>query len=276
MRALAKSTSHLPSNAIDMPRSGLVATSLLCAFSAFAQQPPNKDKPEESSWGLGLAVISSQPVYKGMDRETRLVPMLSYENRYVKLAGPNIELKLPSWQLTDSQRLNIGLIASPFGGDGYKASDSLALAGMAERKSSFWAGAKVEWENDIADVKLEVLGDASGKSKGQRVKLGLERKWMLSPSIMLIPQIGMEWMDDKYVDYYYGVRAGEAKLGRAAYAGKATMNPEISLTSIYRLDKKQSLMLNVGVTSLGKEIKNSPIVDRSSESKVMMGYMYRF
>jgi len=263
-------------NAVSLARVCALAAVLTCSAPAFAQQPPGKDKPEGSSWGLGLAVISGQKAYKGMDRETKALPMLSFENRYVKLSGPSLELKLPGLELSDSQRLNFGVKLFGGGGGGYEASDSPALAGMAERKTGVWAGAKVEWENDFADVKLELLGDASGKSKGQRVVLGLERKWMLGPSLMLMPQVGVEWVDKKYVDYYYGVRASEATAGRAAYVGKATVNPEVSLTGIYRFDEHQSLMLNVGVKSLGKEIKDSPIVGRSTENRVMLGYKYSF
>ncbi len=260
--------------AVNLARVSAVAAILTCSAPTFAQQPAGKGEPE--GWGLGLGVASMQKAYKGTDRETRALPMLSYENQYVKLSGPNLELKLPGLQLSDSQRLKFGVEAKLFGGGGYEAGDSPALAGMAERKSSVWAGAKVEWENDWADVKLELLGDVSSNSKGRRVVLGLGRKWMLGPSVMLMPQVGVEWVDKKYVDYYYGVRAGEATAERAAYVGKATVNPEISLTAIYRFDKHQSLMLNVGVKSLGKEIKNSPIVGRSSENRVMLGYMYRF
>ncbi|MFT3850369.1 MAG: MipA/OmpV family protein [Propionivibrio sp.] len=252
------------------------AAMLACSTAAFAQQPPGKGDPEGSSWGLGLAGISAQKVYKGMDSETKALPMVSYENQYVKIGGPNLELKLPGIELNESQRLGFGIVTKLFDGAGYEASDSSALAGMAERKSSVWLGGKMEWENDLADVKLEWLGDASGKSKGQRFALGLERKLMLSESLMLIPQVGIEWVDKKYVDYYYGVRPGEAMVGRAAYTGKATVNPEISLTGIYRFDTRHSMMLNVGVTSLGKEIKDSPIVDRSTESRVMLGYKYSF
>lgn len=263
-------------SAVNLVRISALAAVLTCSASAFAQQPPGKDKPEGSSWGLGLAVVSAQKAYKGTDRETRALPMISYENRYVKLSGPNLELKLPGLEFGDSRRLNFGVVAKLFGGGGYEPGDSPALAGMAERESSIWAGPKMEWENDFADAKLEWLGDASGNSKGQRVVLGLERKWKPGPSVMLLPQVGVEWVDKKYVDYYYGVRASEATAGRAAYAGKATMNPEISLAGIYRFDKHQSMMLNVGVKALGKEIKNSPIVDRSTENRVMLGYMYRF
>jgi outer membrane protein len=254
----------------------VLASILACAAPASAQQPPDKDEPEDSSWGLGLAVVSGQKAYKGMDRETRGLPMLSFENRYVKLSGPNLELKLRGLEWGDSQRLNLSIVAKLFGGGGYEASDSPALAGMAERKSGVWAGAKMEWENELADIKLEWLADASSKSKGQRIVLGVERKWMLSQSLMLAPQVSAEWVDKKAVDYYYGVRAGEATAGRPAYIGKATVNADFSLAALYRFDRRQSLMLNVGVKSLGKEIKDSPIVGRSTENRVMLGYLYRF
>ena len=269
-------TSRFKASAANMARVSALAAVFACAAPAFAQQPPGEGEPEGSSWGLGLAVMSVQNAYKGTDRETRVLPMISYENRYVKLGGPNLELKLPGIELSDSQRLNFGVMTQLFDGAGYEAKDSPALAGMSERKSSIWVGAKMEWENDLADVKLEWLGDASGKSKGQRLALGLERKIMLIPRLMLIPQVGVEWVDKKYVDYYYGVRDSEATAGRAAYTGKATLNPEISLSGIYRFDRHHSMMLNVGVRSFGKEIKNSPIVGRSTENRVMLGYKYSF
>jgi len=257
-------------------RPKLVAVALLPVANAFAQQPPGRDKPETSSWGVGLAVVSTQKAYKGTDRETRVLPMLSFENRYLKLSGPNVEAKLPGLDLGDSQRLKFSLVAKLFGGGGYEAGDSPFLTGMAERKSGVWAGAKMEWENDLADLKLEWLADAASHSKGQRLVFGLDKKWMIGPGLMLAPQLSAEWADKKYVDYYYGVRAGEVAAGRAAYTGKATVNFEVGLTGMLRLDKRQSLMLNVGVKSLGKEIKNSPLVDRSTENKLMLGYMYRF
>lgn len=257
-------------------RSLALAGALAIPLSVLAQQPPGDGDLEGPSWGLGMVVGTAQSAYKGMDRDTVGVPMISYENQYVKLSGPTVELKLPGYALSDTQRLHFGLIVNLFDGSGYEASDSPALAGMAERKSSVWVGARMEWENDLADVSLEALGDASSNSKGSRVTLGLSRKWMLSPQLLLIPQVDVEWVDKKYVDYYYGVRGDEARAGRAAYVGKATVSPEISLTGLYRFDKQHSMMLNAGVKILGKGIKNSSIVDRSSENHVMVGYMYSF
>jgi outer membrane protein len=268
-------TARFQARAACLSRVFAAAAALAIWVSAFAQQPAGAHKPEASPWGLGLAAISVQKAYRGMDRETKALPLIAYENRYVKLGGPNLEIKLPGIELSESQRLDFSVVTRLFDRAGYEAKDSPALAGMAERKSSVWFGARMEWANDFADVKLEWLG-ASGNSKGQRLALGLERKIMASPNLMLIPQVGLEWVDKKYVDYYYGVRANETRAGRAAYTGKAALNPEIGLTGIYRFDRHHSMMLSVGMRSLGKEIKDSPIVDRSSENRVMLGYKYSF
>lgn len=263
---------YLPSRGVH----AIACSALLCVGSAMAEQPSDATPPIPSAWGIGAAVLSSQAAYKGVDREYKALPMLSYENQYVKISGPNVALKVLSAEPFAGHPMCLGVVAQLFGSGGYEAGDSPALAGMDERKSSVWAGAQLEWKNPLADLKLEWLGDASGNSKGQRIVLGLEHQWMLGANLMLVPKAGAEWVDKKYVDYYYGVRAGEANTGRAAYAGKATVNPELSLTAIYRFDRHQSLMLNAGVKSLGKEIKDSPLVDRTTENRVMLGYLYRF
>lgn len=250
---------------------------LACTVPVLAQEQQGEGKPEGSSWGVGLGMISMQKAYAGVSRDNKVLPMLTYESKHLKLSGPNLDIKLPGVQLSESQHLNFGLTYKFFGGGiGYEASDSPALVGMEERKAGRWAGAKMEWKNDLADVNLEWLTDAASASKGQRVNLSVGQKWMLGRSWMLAPSIGAEWVDNKYVDYYYGVRSNEATAGRAAYLGTATVNTEISLMTMYRLDKQQSLILTVGVKSLGKEIKDSPIVDRSTENRVMLGYTYRF
>lgn len=268
-------SAFLKASAANMIRVSTTAAILACSASVFAQQSPDEDLPPSPCWGFGVAAISTQKAYKGTNRETKALPVISYENRYMKLGGSNLELKLPSIEFSESQHLNFGIVTKLFDSAGYKASDSPTLEGMDERKSSIWFGAKMELEMNLADAKLEWLR-ASGSNKGQRFALGLERKIMLTPSLMLIPQVGIEWVDKQYVDYYYGVRANEAREGRAAYSGKATVNPEISLTGIYHFDRHHSMMLNIGVRSLGKEIKDSPIVDRSTENHVMLGYKYSF
>ncbi|MNV84906.1 MltA-interacting protein MipA [compost metagenome] len=44
----------------------------------------------------------------------------------------------------------------------------------------------------------------------------------------------------------------------------------------YLIQSRHSVFLDVSATRLPDEIRNSPIVDRSSVSRASVGYMYRF
>lgn len=259
-------------------RLSALAVVLGAAVSTAAAQPSGRGGPgdeEGSSWGLGLAVISSQSPYRGVDRETKALPMIRFENEYVKVGGPGLEIKLPGLDLGDAGRVKFGLVGKmEFAG--YEASDSPFLAGMAERKSGFWGGAKAEWDNEVAEISLQWIADTSGHSKGQRFSLGVEKNWRFGNRLMLVPHLTAHWLDRKYVDYYYGVRAAEATAGRAAYAGKSGVDVELGLRTMYLFDRHHSLMLDVSATRLASSIKDSPLVDRSSSNRVMLGYLYSF
>lgn len=243
----------------------------LCTAAVAVAAPAD----EGSSWGLGVAAFSAQQPYTGIDREKRALPLISYENQYVRVFGPIVEFKAYSVDLGGGQRLDLRVIGK-YDFSGYEAGDAPILSGMRERKSGFWAGGKVAWRTGVVDVTAEVLADASGKSKGRRANLGLEKNWRIGQHFMLTPRAGAAWVDKKYVDYYYGVAADEARAGRAAYVGKSGVNAELGLRGTYVVDAHHSMFLDVGVTKLAKKIKDSPLVDRATENRVGLGYLYRF
>ncbi|MFP3355169.1 hypothetical protein R0K04_27880, partial [Pseudoalteromonas sp. SIMBA_153] len=53
-----------------------------------------------SSWGLGAGVYSEQKAYIDVDRKNRVVPILTFENQYIRLTGPELAFKLPSYELS--------------------------------------------------------------------------------------------------------------------------------------------------------------------------------
>lgn len=222
-----------------------------------------------SQWGLGLAVMSENKPYRDFDNKTEVIPFFTFENRWVRVFGPGVELKLGK-----SGPVAFGLTAS-YGMDGYKAGDSPVLDGMAKRKGSVWLGAKASLRGELGQLNAEWSGDASGNSQGQRFKLGVERRFTFD-DFGLTPRVNATWLDRKFVQYYYGVEATEVRAGRAAYTAGATVNTEIGLRLDYRLAPTQTLFADLGTTALGREIKNSPLVGRSSVPEVRLGYLYRF
>ena len=244
---------------------------------ALADEPvlQSVNQSSESTWGLGVVGMSSQKAYKGISRDNLALPLVYFENHWVRVFGPRVEFKLPSLDITASQKIDFRLLAR-YDESGYKPDDAAILSGMDERKGGLWAGGKVIWRNDLADISAEVLADASGHSKGQRATLGLEKTFRLGQKVMLVPRVSASWMSKKYVDYYYGVRDNEIRADRPSYIGESAVNVEVGARASYLFNASHSVFIDVGVTSLAKEIKASPLVDRSTENRVSMGYLYRF
>lgn len=250
----------------------MLAVGLCAPMTTFAGEP---DDDGSTSWALGLGVMSEQEPYTDIDRENTPVPLLEVENRYIHLFGPQIEFKLPSVDINDSQALNFGIVAE-YDESGYEEGDADILDDMSDRDGGLWAGAKMEWESELFEVSAEWLADATGDSNGQRFNLGLERTWQFGEHVMLTPRLGATWHDDKYIDYYFGVRDSEARIGRPAYSGESGVSTELGVRGVYQFNSRHSVLMDAEVTSLPDEIKDSPLVDRSTTNAVFVGYIYSF
>lgn len=249
----------------------LISGLILATPAAFA----NDLDAEKTTWAVGLGVISSQEPYTDIDRDNTVLPLLHIENKYIRFFGTTLEAKLPGLTLSETNKINFSLLGR-WDGAGYESSDSRALAGMDKRKSSIWAGAKVEWQTSLVNLSADWTYDVSGYSKGQQFNLGIDRDWKLSPRLTLTPRIGASWHDSDYIDYYYGVRAHEVRSARPEYHGESGISAEVGLQANYRFNQRHSLILDARVRSLPSEIKDSPLVDDSSENRISIGYMYQF
>ncbi|GAB3351004.1 MipA/OmpV family protein [Lysobacter tyrosinilyticus] len=207
--------------------------------------------------------------YADYDTETYVLPFVSYESRWISASLPKFDIKLNS-----SETLSFRLRAS-VAGDGYDAKDSPALTGMKDRKFSLWAGGAVVWNTDFANFTGEVLTDAGGKSKGTSAKLQMDRRFAAG-SFGFTPRLVAEWIDDKYVDYYYGVEQSEVLVDRPFYEGKATTNAQVGLTLDYNPAEHHTVFLDAGFTRYGSAVEDSPLVDKPNLTTLGLGYSYRF
>lgn len=247
----------------------LVLSATFLPHIAFAQSAAEDESA--SRWGLGIGVTSMERAYTGAGYKTMPFPLLSYEGTYFRFAGNTADLKYdtPEKQWTFALRGRYSL------GGGYKPDDAPVLRGMEERKDAFWAGAAVIWNTGIARVTAEALADASGNSKGLQGKLGVEHDFRFG-GLTLTPHTAVQYLDKKFVSYYYGVTPAEVTAVRPGYTGRDTINFQAGLRAAYNFNPSNSLFVDVTATAFGKEIKNSPLVDKSIVPTFTAGYMYRF
>ncbi|CAN7581507.1 MipA/OmpV family protein [Acidovorax sp. LjRoot74] len=265
---------HLPNTLSCSPRRLAAMAALLTLAAApaslWAQQPQQpQPQAQEPAWGLGLAVSTDRKPYRSFDHKVQPVPLVTYENRWISIMGPGVDFKLPAAGPLDLR------LRSRFGFEGYEAKDSPHLAGMAERKGSLWLGAVATWHTGVVDLSAELLADASGHSKGHQLTLQAERRFQAG-AFDITPRLALQRQDRKTVDYYYGVENHETRPGRAAYTGSAAMNLQAGVRVGYTLAPRQWMFVDLSTTRLGNAIKNSPLVDRSSQPAVTAGFLYRF
>lgn len=225
---------------------------------------------QDSNFGLGLGVYSERRAYG--DTVTTAVPLIDYDSTWFRLNGATADLKLP-WISTDT--LGFSVRARYGIGEGYEASDADILTGMEERERSIWLGGALEWNASFADFTLEAVADASEHSDGHRVRLEAARTFRWD-RFSLTPRIVGTWMNDDTVDYYYGVRAGEATLDRPAYEGTSTTNVTVGLRAAYAPAANHLIVFDASVTRVGDSIDDSPITTEDTVTSVGLGYMYRF
>lgn len=230
---------------------------------------------QETAWGLGIGLAGSQKAYTDMSRDYAAIPLLYVENRYVRFFGTDLEVRLPGIQLSATQRLDFNLIGR-YDGSGYKADDAGILNGMAERKGGIWGGLGMEWQNGLANLRADWTHDLSGHSKGQRLHVEIDHEWHLGERFTLTPRIAATWYDSDYVDYYYGVRQDEVRWNRPGYQASSALNSAVGLRGTYRFDAHHTVTLDLQASRLASEIKDSPLVNRSTENRFFLGYMYRF
>lgn len=237
------------------------------ATEVWAQE--NQAQRPEAQWGIGLGVDVHQRPYRGVDNETWAIPLIYHENTWMRLLGPNLDLKLP---IAGPVLLRL---RARYSLNGYEASDARELQGMAERKDGFWLGGEALWRTPFVNLSAELLSDASGYSEGLQLRLQADHCWGLG-QFHLTPRLAAIQLDSAYVDYYYGVNASEVAGGRPRYEGESTVNVELGLRMDYSLRPGQNLFLDLRGTRLGDEITDSPLVDRSSPAGLVLGYLYRF
>lgn len=270
------------SNAKERFKHALSTISLVSATwysTSTIAQTPKHSIVQGSQWGAGVGVVSNQKAYKDIARDTLIIPIITYENPYIRWFGTHLDVKLPSYEMSHSQQIDFSLSADYDLGSGYdnsEARDTPILNDMDERKGVFALGAKMHWVNPWVDVSAQWMFDVSGDREGNRAKLGFEKKWMFGNHVMLSPRLMLTWQDDHFVDYHYGVRAHEVRNDRPAYRGESSLNIEYGLRSAYMFDKQNAMMLDVGVSQLGSAIKDSPLVDSSTENTLFFIYMHTF
>lgn len=218
-------------------------------------------------WGLGVGVGYRQTPYRGDDTKYTPIPLIYFDDKWVHALGTTLDLKLGKWDgVAFTLRAQYAL------GDGYRQSNSPSLSGMQDRNGAFWYGPAFTWTTEFGTLSGDFL--TSG-NKGQKAGLDFGKTFAYG-QFSIKPHVGTEWLSDKYVDYYYGVRPSEVQAGRNEYQGSSTYDVSLGLDFAYRITPQQMVTFSLGASHLGSGITDSPLVDKKFIPQARLGYLYQF
>jgi len=247
-----------------------MALSLAAASGSGLAQP---DDDGRTGYGIGGAVLFDRDGYRGVGTETLLLPGISIRSKWINLFGPQVDFRLIG---NESRSWWVGPRVE-YRFDGYEVADGDVFRGMSDRKGGVFYGLASSFEL-VADLELELdyvraASRDSGFERGSVGSVQLSRGFR-SGAWTFVPRVGVEYLSAKYVDYYYGVRPGEATAARPAYLGRSTISPEVGLLVLWNITPRQILFANLNYERYRREIRDSPLMNANGIPQMVIGYEF--
>lgn len=245
------------------------ALALLASVPGAAEEIAPTLRSGAYAWGLGAGVVANDRGYRGEGIDVVPIPVLYFETQRFRFLGTQAEYEL----FGDGPFALDALLEYRF--DGFEPDDEPVFAGMDERDGSLHAGFRAAYDFGALRLVGEAAHDVLDEHGGYHASLGVMRAYELGTFIVM-PKAAVEFFSDDYVDYYYGVRQNEVRLGRPLYVGDSTVSYDVGVDVQRVFAKRHVVFVSAKYRFFGTEIENSPLVEESGAPQAVAAYVYRF
>lgn len=220
---------------------------------------------------VGLNAHYADAGYTDYDSSVAVVPTFFYDNDSVYARGNQLGYNFIK---DDENELSV---FAQYGGISYDADNANgAFAGLDDRDTSIMAGASYLRITPYGAIRGQAMADVMDKSGGKIGKLEYIARFG-KDKLTVYPSVGVQWQDESYNDYYYGVTAKEsAKTGIEQYSADSSFHPYAGLRATYDINQDWALFFNEKVAYNPDEVYDSPMVDSRISTATTAGVMYAF
>ena len=228
---------------------------------------------------IGLGVFYRNNVYKEKDNDAILpVPFIGTRIKDFYFEAP-LELGYHFYRsenlvLTAYGRYNLYT--------GYRPKDMVdEFKDMDKRNDDLHLGLRGKYNFGMWRTELisHISGDVSGKSNGTAARVELNQPLFLGERVIVQPYIGIEYMNENYSDYYFGIKDSEAEKGinnGKSYKAGNTYNLEGGVRSIVTINRNFKGLISAGYVRYGNEVADSPLVKDRDVYTLGLGVVYSF
>ena len=230
--------------------------------------------PDRDGGVVGIAAVVGREYQGSNKRRSGVFPALDYQWRSGFFAGTTNGLGV-NFSASPITQYGLRITADL----GRSESRSPALTGLGDVKVRPEFGAFFNYVVTREVFLTSSLRYGSGNDrKGLVLDLGAGYSLPLSPSLILGAGVGASLVNQKYMQSYFGVDAGQAVTSNyAAYtpsAGVRDVRANVALT--YRVNDKVGVTGAVSLSGLQGNAKDSPIVRRSTSASGVLAVTYAF
>jgi outer membrane protein len=253
----------------------------LAGGQAQAQTPEEIELYKKMTiFSVGAAVaINDEPYedFNGGSPNILAVPFYVYNKNNLTLAGPNISYRF--WKPAGIQLSAEG----KYRFQNYDASDSDYLAGMDGRNGTFELGLRAGKRIGRLRLRVDGMFDVAGQHDGHELQAFANVELGNGRMISFRPMGGVSYLSENFTNYYYGVRAEEARaelltedglVARPFYQPDGTLVPFAGAEARIRISRRIQLNGQVKTAFLPEEITDSAIVGANNRTSAFIGLSY--
>jgi outer membrane protein len=241
----------------------------LALFASFASHPAAAQTafPDHYVGDLGGAAYLKTGVVRGQDTSTLALPYVygDYGRFFGRIDTFGVKTLAIGWgHLELVGRVNT---------EGFRT-DTAALQGLSDRRNPVPLGVGTFQRTPIGGVFLYAMHDLTSGGLLAEATWGskLETAWAT-----FYPLVSLEYRSSAYVNYLYGVTAGEsAASGYAAYSPGASVVPLVGLAASIPIAGAWALQLQIRHRWFDSAIANSPIVSARTQQTGNIAITYEF
>ncbi|MGL6313420.1 MipA/OmpV family protein [Vibrio sp. WXL103] len=243
-------------------KTGLLVALLVTSTGAYAQ--PGK-------WSLGVGAAYSPEVYKDTSSSRTVIPIIGYEGEHVFFRGFSAGYRL--FPRGSTHNVVARLQYDPRTLDPDESSDP-NIRKLDKRRSTVLGGASYEYRSPIGVFELAAGTDIGSTHNGLYAQASYSYPF-IGRGWGLVPNIGYAYNNEKLNRHLYGVSESEAaRTDFDPFEPDWDGNFFIGMSGFFGITRRISIMGSVRYTNLEGDLEESPILDATVGTSVMLGITY--